>query len=173
MANDMPVVVEVWPLAADEAAIWLLSGAEAWCTDSPVQSDSDPHGDVELLLARYGAAGDTVLMHSTSWRTDLPRLVVTYVAVVDAGEAVRARWPQALPVSVEFAGWVRPKPHGPAERPTDVADDAVVAHAVRHLAWLVETDPQATASLDGTWRAHLASLRPALAGLYTRAHSAA
>jgi hypothetical protein len=173
MANDMPIMVEVWPLAADEAGIWLVSGGEAWCTNTPVQSDSDPHGDVELLLAMRGAGPDTVLLHSTSWRTDLPRLVVTYVAVVNAGPAVRVRWPLALPVSLEFAGQVRPKPHGPAERPTDVADDAVLVHAVRHLAWLRETDPGATASLDDVWRAHLSGLRPALAGLYSVEHSAA
>lgn len=177
MANDMQVMTEVWPLAADEAGIWLLSGAEAWVlglAGMPVQTDSDPHGDTELILQAKGVRKDDVLfLHSTSWRVDLPRLIVTYVAVVDAGPAVRARWPQALPVSLEFAGQVRPKPHGPADRPTGVADDAVLVHAARHVAWLLETDPQATASLDENMRAHLAGLRPALAGLYSEAHSAA
>jgi hypothetical protein len=82
---------------------------------------------------------------------------------------VRAHWPQALPVSLEFADGVRPVPHGPAERPTGVADDAVLLHGIRHIAFLLETDPRATESLDDTWRAHLAGLAPALAGLYTAA----
>jgi hypothetical protein len=172
MANEMPVVVEVWPVAADEAGLWLASGAGPWRADSPVPSDSDPHGEVELLLAMRGALGDVALLHSTSWRTDVPRLVLTYVAVVDAGAAVRVRWPEALPVSLEFADTVRPAPHGPTESPT-VAEDAVLLHGLRHLAFLLETDASAAGALDGDWRGHLAGLRPALAGMYSEAHPAA
>jgi hypothetical protein len=172
MANDMPVIAEVWPVAADEAGVWLVSGPGAWTSDLPIQSDSDPHGEVELMLASRGAAFDTVLLHSTSWRTDVPRLVLTYMAVLNAGAAVRARWPQALPVSLEFADTVRPAPHAPTESPV-VAEDAVLLHGLRHLAFLLETDVTSAGALDENWRRHLAGLRPALAGMYSEQHSAA
>lgn len=172
MANDMQVIVEVWPVAADEAGVWLASGAQAWRSDLPIQSDADPHGEVELMLATHGAAFDTLLLHSTSWRTDVPRLVLTYVAVLNAGSAVRARWPEALPVSLAFADTVHPAPHAPTESPV-VAEDAVLMHGLRHLAFLLETDATSAGTLDANWRRHLAELRPALAGMYSEAHSAA
>jgi hypothetical protein len=125
MANDMATYMEVWPVAADHAGIWLLSGADAWRSAIPLQSDTDPQGEVELLLAGHGVTAPQML-HSTSWRADLPRLILTYIAVIDAGPAVRATWPQALPVSLDLPGAVgKPFPHGPAEAPTVRAVDVL------------------------------------------------
>jgi hypothetical protein len=106
MANDMPVMVEVWPLAADEAGIWLVSGGEAWCTNTPVQSDSDPHGDVELLLALRGAGPDTVLLHSTArGGTDLPRHSSSPTSPCSTPARCRvAGGREALPIDAELRG---------------------------------------------------------------------
>lgn len=173
MANNMPVEVEVWPVAADTAGLWLVSGDGPWASWEPVQSDSEPHADVELLLASHGAVFDTLLVHSTSWRTDLPRLILTYVAVVNAGDPVRIRWSEALPISLQFATAVgRPPTHGAAEAPL-VRNADVLLHGLRHLSFLLQTDATAAGVLDHNWRAHLAGLRPALAGLYSEAHPAA
>jgi hypothetical protein len=156
MANDMPVEVEVWPVAADAAGVWLVSGDGPWMPWGPVQSDSEPHAEVELLLASHGAVFDTVLVHSTSWRTDLPRLVLTYVVVVNAGDPVRVRWPDALPVSLQFASAVgRPPTHGAVEAPL-VRDADVLLHGLRHLSFLLQTDATAagcsTTTGGRTWR---------------------
>jgi hypothetical protein len=173
MANDMAVHVEVWPLAADEAGIWLLSGAEAWMlgrAGMPVQTDSDPHGDAEQILAVRGARrkGDVRFLHSTSWRVDLPRLIVTYIAALTRGLRCGPTGRRRCPYR-----WSSPTGSGRCRMglrsAPGVADDAVLLHGIRHIAFLLETDPRATESLDDTWRAHLAGLAPALAGLYTAA----
>lgn len=175
MANEMAVDVEVFGLAADEAAPWLVSGVRPWRSAS-VPSDSDPHSEVELLLDRVGVKRSEVrLLHSTSWRADVPRLVLTYVAVLDAGPAVRARWPQAEPITLDVAQqeWGIPPTHAATKPPEEIAVSSVIEHALRHMAFLLETDATAAAALDENWRTHLGELRPVLANLYSVAHSAA
>jgi hypothetical protein len=176
MANDMAVDVEVFGLAADEAAPWLVSGERPWRTRSPIPADSDPHSEVELLLTRHGVKlGEVRLLHSTSWRADVPRLVLTYVAILDAGPAVRARWPQAEPITRDVVEqvWGIPPTHAATQPPEEIAIDSVLEHVLRHTAYLLETDATAAAALDETWCRHLAELRPVLANLYAVAHSAA
>jgi hypothetical protein len=52
MSQAMRVYPEVWPIAADEFGIWLISGAAgAWRPQLPVMADSEPHADVELELS--------------------------------------------------------------------------------------------------------------------------
>lgn len=173
MANDKPTVVEVWPVAADSAGLWLLSGEGPWEPWQPVQSDGEPHDDVELLLASRGVAFDAVLVHSTSWRNEPHRLVLTYIAVLNAGDPVPIKFPGALPISAQFADAVgQPPTHGAAEAPLVRFSD-VLLHGLRHLAFLLQTDATSAGVLDANWRAHLAGLRPALAGMYSAAHHAA
>ena len=68
MMEPMTTRVEVWPVAADELGIWLISGDDAWRPDLPVMADNEPHFDVELELASHHAKDSTTLLHSTSWR---------------------------------------------------------------------------------------------------------
>jgi hypothetical protein len=98
----MSVIAEVWPVVADEHGIWLVSGGDAWRSYA-VPADSEPHFEVELVLASYDA-GRPVLLHSTSWRTDGPRIVLTYMAVLDCPSLARDRW------SAAFAGVRRVAP---------------------------------------------------------------
>ena len=51
--EKMGITVEVWPLAADKAGIWLLSGGDAW-RYGPVWGDGDVHDEVERLLFDHG-----------------------------------------------------------------------------------------------------------------------
>lgn len=171
MSEPMQVWPEVWPLAADEAGIWLLSGPEgAWTPGASVSADSEPHSEVELLLAEHGALADTALLHSTSWRIDGPALVVTYVAVIALGDHVRASWTGAIPVSVEAAHRVGPAPaHAPTHPPAPRYID-VLRHAVRHLAFLRDHDATTAATLPEPWSAHLTRIQPALAGMYSERH---
>lgn len=169
MAEPMQTWVEIWPVAADPAGIWLLSGDAAWCGDLPVMADSEPHFEVEGLLSTHGVRDDAVLLHSTSWRVDGPRIVLTYVAVIQAGglEAlVRDRWPTAGPIGSDFPARAgRPHAHGPNEVPTPRRVD-VLMHAVRHLRFLLDSSASNRSAFDANWRRHLDALTPALAGMY-------
>mgnify|MGYP006976748855 FL=1 len=80
------------------------------------------------------AAGEPAgLLHSTSWRFEAGRVVLTYVALPDA-----APGPGLRPVPLES----RSASAGPlAPSPVSVSMDDVAVHACRHLAYLRHTDP--------------------------------
>lgn len=169
MGEPMPVFVEVWPVAADETGIWLLSGQDAW-RSGPVRADDEPHSEVRFALAENYATDDVVLLHSTSWRVDGPHLILTYMAVVHIPGLVHDFWPDALPVSLDLADAVgRPLPYTPTEPPIPRYID-VLLHGIRHLRFLLDTDATSAAALDEYWRRHLAELRPALARMYDQHH---
>lgn len=162
--EHMGVAPEIWPVAADEHGPWLLSGGDAWRGDR-IPADSEPHFEVEGVLWRHGVT-EPALLHSTSWRPVGPRVVLTYMAVVDVAGLVRAEWPSALPISADLLDEVgNPWPHGPAEVavPRDVD---VLYHGLRHLRFLADWDSSAREALTGWWKQHLAQLSPALAGMY-------
>ncbi len=162
--EHMGVIVEVWPVAADQAGIWLLSGQDALRSDR-IPSDSEPHWEVETLLG-YEGQDKAALLHSTSWRIDGPHIVLTYMAVVAAADLVRADWPGAMPISDELLPTVgNPAPHGAAEVPAPRYVD-VLMHGLRHLRFLLDTDAGAREVLTGRWTQHLAAMEPALAGMY-------
>jgi hypothetical protein len=82
--------------------------------------------------ARYGLA--PLLVHSTSWRHEEDRVVLTYVAAV--------REPDELSVyladePVGRADLARGDAFGP---PPEIGIAQVLEHAFRHLSWLVQDD---------------------------------
>jgi hypothetical protein len=163
-AEHMGLVVEVWPVAADPAGIWMLSGSDAWRSDR-VPADSEPHFEVEMLLYRRACPG-AALLHSTSWRVDGPHCVLTYMAVVDLPDLVLDTWQTARPVSPGLLPALgNPPAHGPAEPPAPRHLD-VLMHGLRHLRFLLDTDAVAREALGGEWPQHLTSFTPALAGMY-------
>jgi len=174
MANPMPVRVELWPLAADDIGIWLISGDDAW-RSGPVASDTEPHAEAELLAAmNLGPDTPADLYHSTSWRTDDQSVILTYVACFPyRGEFVRDTWQDALPIAARMLEMVgRPIGHGAADPPTPRYID-VLMHAIRHLRFLKDSDGSARRAMTPAWRKHLAAWEPALSGMYCEAHPAA
>ena len=181
MPELMTVTVEVWPLAADEAGIWLLSDGDAW-RHGPVWADSDVHWEVQTLLFQNELDPASALfvevptvrpaakvIHSTSWRPDGPTIVLTYMAVVKAEGYVLDTWPHAAPVTSALPAAIgKAPPHGAAEVPVPRVAD-VLLHGIRHLRWLAtdEGDAETAAALDGNWLRHLAPLRPALATMFS------
>lgn len=160
------VVVEVWSISADACGIWLVSGGDAW-RSAAIPADSEPHFEVELLLAGHDAASP-VCLHSTSWRPDGPTVVLTYIAALVNSGVVLSQWPAALPVSADLLPVVgKPHPHGATEVPLPRYID-VLHHALHHLAYLVRTDGTVRAALPGYWAEHLADLESALAGMYEK-----
>ncbi|HSL32155.1 MAG TPA: hypothetical protein VK871_00820, partial [Candidatus Limnocylindrales bacterium] len=93
-----------------------------------------------------------ILVHSTSWRRDRGAIILSFLAVVD----------RALVEGMDSA------PIGRAElarsaataAPREIATDAVVEHALRHLAWLAVDDPVVSAELPPAWRPALTSYVP-------------
>jgi hypothetical protein len=166
----MQVWVEVWPVAADQTGIWLVSGDDAWRPLISVTADTEPHAEIELILAEHGALADAQLIHSTSWRVDGPAVILTYIAVLSVIDLVRTRWPSALPISVSVAQAVgAPLTNAPNAAPTPRYID-VLKHAVRHLAFLLRNDATAATALTEPWPAHLAEIQPTLAGMYNQVH---
>lgn len=167
MLEPMTVRVEVWPVAADEISLWLLSGADAWRSDA-VPADSEPHAEVEWVLTRESqAVEDVALLHSTSWRVEGPAVLLTYIAVLRTDGLVHDKWPAAKPISLELSEHVgKPFRHGPAEPPTPRYID-VLLHGIRHLRFLLDTDSESGAALDQHWHRYLRALEPALATMYS------
>src|SRR5579859_5868233 len=133
----MSVTVEVWPVAADEAGLWLISGDDSW-RGAPIMADSDVHYEVEFVLCEHGIhAEDITAVHSTSWRPDGPTVMLTYMAVIEAGEYARDRWPQARPITPTLADAVgKPPTHAANEAPIPRLID-VLMHGLRHLDYLL------------------------------------
>jgi hypothetical protein len=167
--EKMGIIDEAWPVAADEAGIWLLSGSDAlrW---GPVMADGDVHYEAETLLRGFGInLADVAVIHSTSWRPDGPAIVLTYMAVVKVTGYVLETWPDAAPVTSALPAAVgKAPPHGAAEVPVPRVVD-VLLHGLRHLKFLAgpDGDAETAAALDGNWLRHLAPLRPALAAMFS------
>ena len=182
MAELMTVTVEVWPVAADEAGIWLISGSDGPWRHGPVSADSDIHWEAQQLLFAHRINPDSDLfiaivpdwpavsvIHWTSCRPDGPTIVHTIMAVVSMPGFVVETWPDAAPVTAALPKAIGPAPpHGAAEVPVPRVAD-VLLHGIRHLRFLAtdEGDAETAAALDENWRRHLAPLRPALAKMFS------
>jgi hypothetical protein len=165
MTENMTVIPEVWPVAADRVGIWLISGDDAWRT-AAVPADSEPHFELEMELTAHGVRDQVTMMHSTSWRIDGPHLIVTYMAVVAADDLARGIWQGARPVTATLAAAVgKPPLHAPTEAPAPRYID-VLMHGLRHLRFLMNTDTANAEAMGPLMRQHLEPLQPALAGLY-------
>jgi hypothetical protein len=121
------------------------------------RSRRDPDTNVrEFADARLGEPDALRVVHSTSWRYERGRIVLTYLVYSDRlappGRSRRARV-DALP-----------SPEEPARDARD-RDRAVASHALRHLAFLVAEDPdQYRAKLSADTVRALRPLKPAAAG---------
>jgi hypothetical protein len=95
-----------------------------------------------------------LVVHSTSWRHEDGRIILTYVAVVEL--------PSSLPPDSLLALPVRRTALARGEAmsaPQAIGVDAVLEHALRHLSWLVRDDPAVVQALAG-WRDALAGFEP-------------
>ncbi|HVH64012.1 MAG TPA: hypothetical protein VNA65_10470 [Candidatus Dormibacteraeota bacterium] len=97
---------------------------------------------------------EAVLVHSTSWRHEDDRIILTYVAVVKPPDVLPPESLVELPVG--RAALAR----GEAmSAPKAIGVEAVLEHAMRHLAWLINDDAAVTQALP-EWREVLAQFEP-------------
>jgi hypothetical protein len=125
-----------------EVLILLLEeGSVAWL--KPMHADSlhvglpvsSSPGDVVIeTLGWFGLTPRVV--HSTSWRHEEGRLVLTYIAVVEPPSVV----PQDTLQRVEVARAELARGDATAP-PSEIGVEQVVEHALRHLSWLLRDDP--------------------------------
>jgi hypothetical protein len=166
----MGVRAEVWPVAASEEGLWLLSGVEG-LQSGPVPVAMSVYEAVRSLLRSIGIE-QLAILHGTSCRDEYGYAVQTHIAVADCPD-VLAHWPLAEPISLEVLGQVGPPPtHGPAEVPDNRYID-VLAHALRHLAFLQAHDATAAAAMPALMVPHLDALSPVLYVMYDQVHQAA
>jgi hypothetical protein len=139
--SDVPWSSEFAQQSLEVLILLLEEDSVAWL--KPVHADSlhvglpvsSSPGDVVIeTLGRFGLVPRVV--HSTSWRHEEGRLVLTYVAVVEPPSSVPS---DALRrVEVARADLARGDATAP---PTEIGVAQVIEHALRHLSWLLRDDP--------------------------------
>ena len=112
----------------------------------PMGVEREPAELVLAAVARYDLA--PIVVHSTSWRSEPGRVILSYVAAVEVPGSP-SPFLAAEPVTrVELARGER------TSAPASIAVRQVLEHALRHLSWLVREDPAVRAAL-AAWRPSL------------------
>ena len=145
-----PVQAEVFVLFLAESRLSLTGpcGAAPWYIE--VGADEDPMAVVAATVRRV--VGEPLVVHSTSWRRDREAVVLSFIAVIDAGLVGEMAFER-----VDRADLAR----GDATAaPATITTANVVEHGLRHLAWLIKDDPVVAERLDGGWHAVLAGYVP-------------
>jgi hypothetical protein len=144
--------LEILPVGLDEGKLFWLRPIHAPSLRVGISKSAEPSQVVLDVVASYDLHAQIV--HSTSWRYEDGRIVLTYVVVVEP--------PGVLPPdSLELAPIERSDlARGAATAPPDsITVNAVLEHAVRHLAWLNREDP-AIASELADWSGVLDEYAP-------------
>lgn len=145
-----PVTAEVFVVTRTDEGLLLTGpdGPRPWLIQAV--DAGHPMALVDTLVRRHLPA--TTVLHSTSWRYDDGRVVLTFLAVIPP-EAARG-----LPsVPVPRVDLARGSAH---EAPADITWPAVLEHGLRHLAWLAQDDDAVAAALEPAWLDLLAEYVP-------------
>jgi hypothetical protein len=111
----------------------------------------EPGSLIVGAAARYGL--EPIVVHSTSWRSEPARVILTYVAAVAAPANLSPYLAEERVVRTELA-------RGDATAaPPAIAESQVLEHSFRHLSWLVRDDPAVREAL-APWRPDLDAYVP-------------
>lgn len=144
--------LEVLPVALRPDGLVWMKPAHAESLRVGLPASAKP-GEVVLDVLKWYPL-EPVVVHSTSWRHEKARIILTYVAVVSP--------PAQLPPDSLIAVHVQRAELARGEAtaaPRSIGVEAVLEHALRHLSWLVNDDPAVTAALTD-WKQVLADFRP-------------
>jgi hypothetical protein len=144
--------LEVLPVALQDGALFWLKPVHADSLRVGLSPSAKPHDTVLDVLKWYPLV--PVVVHSTSWRHEDGRVILTYIAVVTPPESLLSDSLLTLPVNrAELA-------RGEAmAAPKAIGVEAVIEHALRHLSWLVRDDPAVMRALEA-WTTVLAEFQP-------------
>ena len=144
--------LEILPVGLEGGKLFWLRPIHARSLRVGISKSSEPSQVVLDVVGSYELHAQIV--HSTSWRYEDGRIVLTYVVVVDP--------PALLPpdslvqAPIERSDLARGAATAP---PESITVNAVLEHAVRHLAWLNREDP-AIASELAEWSGVLDEYAP-------------
>jgi hypothetical protein len=144
--------LEVLPVGMDEDGLYWMKPIHAGSLHVGLGASARPHDTVLEVLKWYPL--HPVVVHSTSWRHEEGRVILTYVAVI----APPAELPPDSLVKVRMSRVELARGEAMAA-PRSIGVDAVVEHAMRHLSWLVKDDPAVIQSL-AEWKDALADYQP-------------
>ncbi|MGN6792132.1 MAG: hypothetical protein ACTHJW_07050 [Streptosporangiaceae bacterium] len=145
-----PVQAEILVLMLVGGAITLTGpcGAAPWYVE--LARNANPT-EVVTAITRVNV-GEPAVVHSTSWRHARGGVVLTFVAVVDEGDAGSLQH-----LIVKRAELARGEP---SAAPRQVPAGSVIEHGLRHLAWLVHDDSVVADALPDGWLAALTAYLP-------------
>jgi len=156
MREPVPWGVE-GPVRGEIFLVWLngdrleLAGPEGpvpWI----VQLDDVEHPVAAVERIVNGLVGEPLLVHSTSWRREGPAVLLSFVAVIDPGQA------QGMATEpIHRAELARSEA---TSAPAAIAHAQVLEHGLRHLAWLSQDDEVVAGRLSLSWRKALADYVP-------------
>ena len=144
--------LEVFPVGLRTGRLFWIKPIHADSLRVGMPASARP-ADVVLDVLKWYPL-EPLVVHSTSWRHEEARIVLTYVAAITPPRSLPPDSLVELPVHrAELA-------RGEATAaPESIAVGAVIEHAMRHLAWLVRDDPAVGQAL-GAWREALAGFEP-------------
>ena len=144
--------LEVLPVATRGAGLVWLKPIHAASLRVGLAPSAKPAETVLEVLRWYPLT--PLVVHSTSWRHEEGRIVLTYVAVVTVPASLPPDSLVIMPVRrVELTRG------GATSAPDSIGVEAVLEHALRHVSWLVHDDPTIMKALDG-WTEILAGFEP-------------
>jgi hypothetical protein len=149
-ADFVMQAIEILPVAMDDGNLVCLAPqhAESFVVGWP--AGAQPEDVAASALNTLGIK--PLVLHSTSWRHAGGEVILTYLAVVEAG-VVPESW-ACEPVS--HAELARGDATAP---PSAIGVVQVLEHALRHLAWLVAEDEVIAGTLPA-WQTQLQSYVP-------------
>jgi hypothetical protein len=144
--------LEVLPVGLDQDGLFWMKPIHADSLRVGLGASAKPHETVIDVLRWYPL--EPVVVHSTSWRHEAGRVILTYIAVIAPPAALPPDSLVKLPIGRATLA------RGEAmAAPKSIGVDAVIEHALRHLSWLVKDDPAVMQSL-ATWKDLLAPYQP-------------
>lgn len=144
--------LEVLPVSLSETGLSWIKPMHADSLRVGLPPSARPAEVVMDVLKWYPLT--PIVVHSTSWRHEEGRIILTYVAAVQHPIELARDSLVVLPVRrAELARG------GATSAPQTIEVGAVIEHALRHLAWLVRDDPAVMHELAG-WKDALAGFEP-------------
>jgi len=144
--------LEVLPVGLEGDGFYWMKPLHAESLRVGLPSSARP-ADVVLDVLKWYPL-NAIVVHSTSWRHEEGRVILTYVAAIEPPAELASDSLLAVPVRRAELALA-----GATTAPAVIGVEAVIEHALRHLSWLVRDDPAVMTALAG-WKTALTDFEP-------------